>query len=209
MSDADVPPVSPSPSPTSAPVSAPVSAWWPTTLCTERLVLRPAGEQDLRVAEVLWRDERVRAYMGGPVSEDRIRMRRAYLPGAVGVFAVALRETGAMIGLVTIDPRSSRGATEVSYQLLPESWGLGLGREAVGAAVGWALDSVPGTARIVAVTRAANRASCRLLESIGMRCTDELVEYGERQALYLTAPAPTSPGRDAVPAATGLLPGAL
>ncbi|MGW2563541.1 GNAT family N-acetyltransferase [Streptomyces sp. NPDC001514] len=194
MSDADAP--------------SPASAWWPTTLHTERLVLRPVGEQDLRVAEVLWRDEKVRTYLGGPVSEDKIRIRRAYLPGAAGVFAVALRQTGAMIGLVTIEPRSSRGATEVSYQLLPESWGMGLGREAVGAAVGWALESVPGSDRVVAVTRAANRASRELLEAIGMRCTVELVEYGERQAVYHTDRTPPPLDGDAVPAVTGLLPGA-
>ncbi|WP_351230986.1 GNAT family N-acetyltransferase [Streptomyces sp. NPDC002133] len=184
------------------------SAWWPARLYTERLVLRPVGGQDLPVAEVLWRDERVRAYLGGPVSEERIAIRRAYLPVAVGVFAVALRETGATIGLVTVDPRSSRGATEVSYQLLPDSWGMGLGREAVGAAVGWARESVPGSGRVVAVTRAANRASCRLLEAIGMRCTDVLVEYGERQAVYHTDPPPPPLGRDTVPVVNGLLPGA-
>ncbi|MFF3334106.1 hypothetical protein ACFYWX_31905 [Streptomyces sp. NPDC002888] len=40
--------------------------------------------------------------------------------------------------MVTVEPGSSRGGTEVSYTLLPKWWGRGLGREVVAAAAEWA-----------------------------------------------------------------------
>ncbi|AWN25009.1 MULTISPECIES: GNAT family N-acetyltransferase [Streptomyces] len=157
--------------------------WWPANVQTPRLVLRPVAEDDLRVAERLWRDERVRRYLGGPVSEAKIAVRRRTLPGSPGTFAITARDTNATIGMITIDPHSGRGATEVSYTLLPEHWGAGVGREAVAAALVWAR-SLPGTDRVVAVTQTANRASRRLLEAVGMRECGEMVEHGHPQIMY-------------------------
>lgn len=55
---------------------------------------------------------------------------------------MTLRTDGPVIGGVQLesDPRRD-GRTEVSYQLLPEHWGFGYGREAVAAAVGWAREA--------------------------------------------------------------------
>jgi len=60
-------------------------------------------------------------------------------------------------------------------------------REAVAAAVRWWTDAVPGGGPLVAVTQKANRASCRMLEAIGMTVVDELDEHGARQCLYTPA----------------------
>ncbi|MGW3009644.1 GNAT family N-acetyltransferase [Streptomyces sp. NPDC001219] len=158
-------------------------SWWPANVQTPRLVLRPVAEDDLRVAERLWRDERVRRYLGGPVSEAKIAVRRRTLPGSPGAFAITARDTNATIGMITIDPHSRRGATAVSYTLLPEHWGAGVGREAVAAALAWAR-SLPGTDRVVAVTQTVNRASRRLLEAVGMRECGEMVEHGHPQIMY-------------------------
>ncbi|WP_432093241.1 GNAT family N-acetyltransferase [Streptomyces sp. bgisy100] len=166
-------------------------SWWPVTLRTPRLTLRPVIAEDLPPIERLWRDEDVRRYLGGPVDESKIVTRRARLAGTPGVFTIAGRGAEEVLGLVTIDPWSAREGTEVSYLLLPEHWGRGVGREAVGAAVDWALRSVPGTAQVVAVTQAANRMSRRLLEGIGMQLVDRIVEYGEQQTVYRRPAVPT------------------
>ncbi|MDG9720028.1 GNAT family N-acetyltransferase [Streptomyces sp. DH24] len=163
------------------PAGAPT--WWPAALETTRLLLRPVTTADLPAIERLWRDERVRRYLGGPVSEDRIAIRRRRLPGTPGAFAVERRSTSAVVGLVTVEPGSPRGGTEVSYTLLPDAWGRGLGREAVGEVIRWAR-GLPGTRSIVAVTQSANVSSRSLLEAVGMLPGDELVEYGERQTIY-------------------------
>ncbi|MEU5363901.1 GNAT family N-acetyltransferase [Streptomyces sp. NPDC005925] len=158
-------------------------SWWPAALDTPRLLLRPVAAADLPSIERLWRDERARLFLGGPVSEDRIAIRRSRLPGTPGAFAVELRETSAVVGLVTVEPGSPRGGTEVSYTLLPEVWGCGLGREAVAEVIRWAR-GLPGAQAVVAVTQNANVSSRSLLEAVGMLPGDELVEYGQRRTVY-------------------------
>ncbi|MEU2874127.1 GNAT family N-acetyltransferase [Streptomyces olivoreticuli] len=90
---------------------------------TARLFLRPVAAEDLPAVERLWRDERVRMYPGGPVADEKITVRSQRLPGTPGAFAVTGQDTGTVAGMVTTDPRSSRGATEVSNTLPPEHWG--------------------------------------------------------------------------------------
>jgi hypothetical protein len=53
----------------------------------------------------------------------------------------------------------------------------------VAAALRWA-GALPEGREIVAVTQAANLASRRLLEAVGMRHEDDIVEFGEKQAVY-------------------------
>ncbi|MFJ3234632.1 GNAT family N-acetyltransferase [Streptomyces sp. NPDC086787] len=160
-------------------------AWWPALLETPRLTLRPVTAGDLPSIERLWRDERVRRFLGGPVTEDKVRIRRRRLPGTPGAFAVESRTSGEVLGLVTVEPGSPRDGTEVSYTLLPEWWGRGLGREAVAAAVDWAR-GLPGGNQVVAVTQSANTASRRLLEAVGLAADSEVVEYGRPQTIYRT-----------------------
>ncbi|MFE4423161.1 GNAT family N-acetyltransferase [Streptomyces sp. NPDC056817] len=151
--------------------------------------LGPVTAEDLPSIERLWRDERVRRFLGGPVTEDKIAVRHRRLPGTPGAFAVKDRPKAQLVGMVTIEPDSPRGGTEVSYTFLPEWWGRGLGREAVAAAVEWARD-LPGGNPVVAVTQSANTGSRRLLEAIGMVAGAEVVEYGEPQTVYrLRSPA--------------------
>lgn len=74
---------------------------------------------------------------------------------------------------------------EVSYQFLPEHWGRGYAREAVGAVVSWALREIsPAPPVVVAVTREVNDRSRRLLESIGMTLIDSFVEFDAPQVMY-------------------------
>ena len=113
-----------------------------------------------------------------------------------GAFAAEHRTTRAFIGLVTVELGSPRGGTEISYTLLPEWWGRGLGREAVAATVEWAR-KLPGEFPVVAVTQSANTGSRRLLEAIGLSAHGEVVEYGEPQTVYcdLEMPRVGAPSR--------------
>ncbi|MEU0086589.1 GNAT family N-acetyltransferase [Streptomyces sp. NPDC006274] len=104
---------------------------------------------------------------------------------------MARRADGAVVGLVTVELGArDDGRTEVSYQLLPEHWGRGYGREAVAAAVAWARGDAPsGAPRVVALTQQANLRSRRLLEALGATVEDMFVEWDEPQVLY-AFPAP-------------------
>ncbi|MEU8545260.1 GNAT family N-acetyltransferase [Streptomyces sp. NPDC048717] len=161
---------------------------WPAQLRTDRLLLRPVTLEDGSLISELLTDDRVRAHLGGPVTADRVAARQAAYPTTAGAFTVVRVADQRPIGLVTIGPdhRCDRRA-EISYQLLPAAWGEGLGREAIAAAASWWTHAVPDGGPLVAVTQKANRASCRMLEAIGMTVIDELDEHGARQCLYTPA----------------------
>lgn len=69
----------------------------------------------------------------------------------------------------------------MSYQFLPEHWGKGYAREAVGAVVARVLE---GTPSVVAVTQEANDRSRRLLEAVGLEHAESFVEWDAHQVLY-------------------------
>ncbi|MEJ8645613.1 GNAT family N-acetyltransferase [Streptomyces sp. MS1.HAVA.3] len=160
---------------------------WPVSLSTDRLVLRPIERGDVATLSRLWTDTEVRRYLGGPVTGETLRAREEGCVAAFGAFSVVRVTDMAVVGLVSVEPSSRRdGRTEVSYQLLPEHWGHGYGREAVAVAVSWALGTVTSERppEVVAVTQKTNERSRRLLESIGMRLIDTFVEWDAEQVMY-------------------------
>ncbi|GED88587.1 hypothetical protein TNCT6_56720 [Streptomyces sp. 6-11-2] len=94
-------------------------AWWPALLETPRLTLGPVTAEDLPSIERLWRDERVRRFLGGPVTEDKIAVRHRRLPGTPGAFAVKDRPKAQLVGMVTIGrtrPEVARRSRTRSYR---------------------------------------------------------------------------------------------
>ena len=106
--------------------------------------------------------------------------------GADNIFSVQRRSDGAIVGMIFIEPVGRKdGQTEVSCQLLPEYWGNGYAREAVSAAIAWALQEIaPAPPAVIAVTQEANARSRRLLESIGMKQVDAFIEFDAPQVMY-------------------------
>jgi len=116
---------------------------WPTSLSTTRLVLRPVETADVPAVSRLWTDPEVRRYLGGPVAAVEVARRMLGFEHVPGNFVVVSRTNGTVLGLVTVIPDSDGGSrAEVSYRLLPEHWGHGYAREAVGAVVTWALREI-------------------------------------------------------------------
>lgn len=166
-------------------IDAALDSVWPAELRTDRLLLRPVTPEDADLVRELLTDERVRAYLGGPASHERVASRQAAYPATAGAWAVVRVADDQAVGLASIGPdHRCEGRAEVSFQLLPSAWGHGLGREAVSAIVSWWTAVVPGGGPVVAVTQAENLRSRRLLESVGMVLVDELDEHGARQCLY-------------------------
>jgi RimJ/RimL family protein N-acetyltransferase len=148
--------------------------------------MRPIEAPDVAELSRVWTDLAVQQYLGGPVDpEDLLRRQRGCI-SKPGLLCVVRLPDSAVLGLVEIDPASrDDGKTEVGYQLLPEYWGQGYGREAVTAAMAWALDTLTtAPPEVVAITQQANTRSCNLLESIGMTLADTFTEYGAVQAMY-------------------------
>ncbi|MFD3535477.1 GNAT family N-acetyltransferase [Streptomyces sp. NPDC058664] len=163
------------------PHPAPAPAGPDGPLTTGRLLLRPVRDSDLDAVTRLWTDPEVRRHLGGPVIETVIRIRRRRIVGAAGFHVVVRAEDGAVLGLVSVEPAARGGETELSYQFLPEHWGRGYAREAVGAVVALTLR---GTPSVVAVTQQENHRSRRLLEAVGLEYADSFVEWDAHQVLY-------------------------
>jgi ribosomal-protein-alanine N-acetyltransferase len=100
-------------------------------------------------------------------------------------WAIRLKSDGEFVGMVSLGVHHDGTDTEISYLLLPEWWGQGYAKEAVRAVVDLALGDL-GLPRVVAETQTANVASCRLLESLGMRLERRVERFGAEQAIYAT-----------------------
>ncbi|MER7956327.1 GNAT family N-acetyltransferase [Streptomyces sp. NPDC096030] len=150
-------------------------------LSTERLLLRPVRAADVPAVTRLWTDPDVRRHLGGPVTEQVVRIRQRRVVGAPGVHAVVRAADGLLLGLVTVEPGARDGETEISYQFLPEHWGHGYAREAVAAVLDATLRDKPS---VVALTQEANHPSRRLLEAVGMTHASSFVEHDAHQVLY-------------------------
>jgi ribosomal-protein-alanine N-acetyltransferase len=85
-----------------------------------------------------------------------------------GLYAARDKASGAFIGECGLRYLDDASAVEVSYGLLPCFRGSGLATEAAAACLRHGLGTL-GLPRIVAFSRADNRASHRVLEKIGMR----------------------------------------
>lgn len=156
------------------------------TIPTERCDLRPVREDDAPALRAWLSATEVWRHLGGPRSEERIEEMIAGLADEARTVRVVDERGVGPVGIVTLHPHHDEPDPEISYLLSPARWGRGLGREAVGAALGAAQGL--GVARIVAETQRANVASCRLLEAVGMRRERELVRFGAPQVIYATAP---------------------
>ncbi|GAJ98263.1 ribosomal-protein-alanine acetyltransferase [Geomicrobium sp. JCM 19055] len=97
--------------------------------------------------------------------------------------AVIEKRTGSFIGTVSIALHHDQINDEVSYQLLPEWWGKGYGKEVVSAVIKYAFQNLH-LMKIVAETQAANTRSCHLLESVGMKKETTIERFGEQQIIY-------------------------
>ena len=155
---------------------------------TDRLRLRRFTDSDADAALLfdLDSDPEVMRYIGpntvGSVAEYRERLRTIWLPQygepPRGVWAVEERAGGGFVGWVMLRPSplhrmaADLGWTratdlEVGYRLRRAAWGRGYATECAAELVRRGLLDSAVTA-VVAVALATNRASCRVLEKIGL-----------------------------------------
>lgn len=146
-------------------------SWTSTEIPTERLRLRAFRSDDAEAIRELLTDPRVRRYLGGPVDPTVIVDRVSRLVGGrPGVFAAERTDNGEVIGSFSIDRQ--HGEPEVSYDLLPSSWG----------ATSLGMTDPPRS--VIAVTQTANHSSRRLLRRLGFVPEREFEEFGAMQSQY-------------------------
>lgn len=144
---------------------------------TERLVLRRWRQEDLEPFAALNGDPVVMELFPAPLSRaesdafmQRIEMhfeRRGF-----GMWAVEVRETGALAGLTGLAVPGFDApfmpAVEVGWRLAHSHWGKGYAPEAAAAALTFGFSRL-GLREIVSFTAVANHRSRRVMEKLGMR----------------------------------------
>jgi RimJ/RimL family protein N-acetyltransferase len=135
----------------------------------------------------LYQNEHVRRFLGGTLTDAQFRPRFEKLcnQASEGEYYWVIRHSydQAFMGLISIDPHHDGDAFELSYQLLPQWWGSGYADEVSRLFLHYAFTEL-GLPKIVAETQAANAASRRLLEKLGMKITSTVERFGECQYIY-------------------------
>ncbi|MBL8948486.1 MAG: GNAT family N-acetyltransferase [Myxococcales bacterium] len=149
----------------------------PLSLRTRRLVLRPLLPGDAP-ALVAYRDLPEVARYQSWTSFDldtatRFVARQADVipdtPGSWLQLAVVLAATDEIVGDVGLHFRADDPQQmELGITLAPAHQGVGLGREAIEALLGYAFGTL-GKHRVIAITDADNDAAARLFERVGLR----------------------------------------
>ncbi|MEY8383289.1 GNAT family N-acetyltransferase [Christensenellaceae bacterium 44-20] len=153
-------------------------------LQTPRCFLLPVSIGDEEALLSLYTSAQAREFLGGALSAPRAREKIAQvLSGQDEVFAVRLKQNGAFLGLVYLNPYCGTPFCEISYEFLPEFWGQGYACEALDECLRYCQEERRET-QVVAETQQKNAASRRLLEKLGFAQSQELVRFGERQIVY-------------------------
>ncbi|WP_291295150.1 bifunctional GNAT family N-acetyltransferase/(deoxy)nucleoside triphosphate pyrophosphohydrolase [Elioraea sp.] len=150
-----------------------------TGLLTERLRLRPLGEEDAAPLHRLINDWEVARNLGpvpfpyqlenlatwiGRTAADREADRAFH-------FCITGREEEHPIGVIGLT-RTERGTGRIGYWVGRRYWGHGVAGEALARVTSWALGTL-GLDRLIAYVADDNAASMRVLEKEGFRFTHE------------------------------------
>ena len=165
----------------------------PTTLKTERLLLRPFKLSDIDAVLEYASDPQWATHYPGPYNRKRAEYMVAFAVSTPrdngAVFAIVY--DGRVIGLVSlnVDPEDRERKAELGYDIARNVWGRGLAAEAASAVCDWGFREYA-LAKIFAGADARNKRSLRVMEKLGMtreavHRSDE-VKDGERvdSALY-------------------------
>ncbi|QTM98930.1 GNAT family N-acetyltransferase [Sediminibacillus dalangtanensis] len=155
-------------------------------LVTNHCILQLLQPSDYESILRLYRNEKVRKYLGGTVPEHKIRenFQHLFASGTPSChWTVREKSTESFIGTVSLDLHHDGDATEISYQFLPLFWGKGYATEAVQTVIDYGFATL-GLPEIVAETQTENERSRRLLERLGMEESRSVERFGEQQTIH-------------------------
>lgn len=153
---------------------------------TERCTIYSLHESDCIDVEKIYENQEVRKFLGGIRLMDSIKeIVEEMLNSNQESYYWVVREkqTESFIGLVSLDLHHEEVYQEVSYQFLPHWWGKGYASEVITVIINYALNELH-LPKIIAETQTANKASCRLLEKLGMKLEQTTYRFGAEQSIY-------------------------
>jgi ribosomal-protein-alanine N-acetyltransferase len=146
------------------------------SLETARLLLRPFEEADGPRTRELAGERAIAAntldiphpYEEGTAEEWIGTHPESYEKGRLVVFAVTLKDSGELVGAISLTLDNVNSVAEMGFWIGVPYWGRGYCTEAAAAVLRYGLE-VRGLNKISARHFARNRASGRVLEKIGMK----------------------------------------
>ena len=154
-------------------------------LTTNRCRMDRLSEQDFPSALSLFTNDAVRRYLGGTIPESAAMEKLTAWTSARDDMYLTIRLIcdGTFMGIVSVSPHHDPSKKELSYQFLPEFWGKGYAFEVLQAVLAYCRDTL-GIREAVSETQTQNIPSCRLLEKLGYRLTEQFIRFGVEQNLY-------------------------
>lgn len=120
-----------------------------TILSTDRLFLRTWQEEDFPLAQRLWADPEVMAFLGGPLSDDKVRDKmRAEIAcferHGVQYWPVFERQSQEFVGCCGLRPwaYTPPEGHEIGFHLVRSKWGQGYALEVAQAVVKHAFETL-------------------------------------------------------------------
>lgn len=156
------------------------------TIETKHLKLRCPTKDDTAILSNLWRNENVREFLGGIVSENIVRekidaLHHHWNQYYFGQWVVCKKDNKQILGICGL--HHSDEGIEISYMFFPEYWGKGFAKEAALATINYGFNIVK-LDRIIAITQEANYRSRRLLENMGMKHINTFLRFNAIQSEY-------------------------
>jgi RimJ/RimL family protein N-acetyltransferase len=158
-------------------------------LVTARLVMAPVAAGDLRDLMVLKGDPRAFAQMLGgvrgpvQVAEELAEDIRGWGEFGFGMWAVRARAGLKFLGVTGLMHRPDGRGVALRFALWPDARGVGLAREAAGAALRFGHE-VAALPRVIAVAREENFASRMVLGAVGMAEAERFFRDGVSLLVY-------------------------
>ncbi len=166
-------------------------------LMTERLLVRRWMPDDLEPLLRIYGDVEAMRWVGDGVA---LMPQQAanwlevtannYRQRGYGMYTVALRDGGAVIGFCGLVHPDGQDRPEIKYAFAREHWGHGYASEVVCALLPYAARQL-GLAQIIATVAPDNAASRRVLSKAGMTLIDTLGDDGS-QTLLMSWHAPAA-----------------
>lgn len=113
-------------------------------------------------------------------------------PQGHGAYALRMKKSGEMVGLLSLLQRDSLDAPDIGYALLPKYYGQGLAREAAGVLMHH-LKRAPWE-KVYGITHPANKASRYLLEDLDFQFQGMITMDSESLCCYQHSFSP-EPGK--------------
>ncbi|MEJ2514962.1 MAG: GNAT family N-acetyltransferase [Gammaproteobacteria bacterium] len=169
-----------------------------TRIETSRLTLREAHVSDAAFVLELLNDPGWLAHIGDPGVRDLAgardyiaeRLSGSYRAHGFGLYIVELKVAGLPVGLCGLVRRHGLDDPDIGFALLERHCGRGYGLEAARATMDHARN-VLGIRRVLAITSRGNRASQKLLESLGLKFERMARLPGQPDEVMLYVPGPS------------------